>query len=83
MSHTAIRVDMECNADEFWTSLRDARPDVAKSLERNGCAVVGAEALAALTSLGAFAGEPSPLIDCGTAGDQYGDVVSGRHEVIE
>lgn len=81
--YTAIRVDMECNGDEFWCDLREAMPHVAKSLERNGCAVVSHAVLMRLDSLGAFNGDPSPLIDYGTAGDGFCDVVSGRHAVIE
>lgn len=83
MTHHAIRVDMECNADEFWSDLREAMPHVARSLERNDCAVVSQAVLERLDSIGAFTGDPSPLIDYGSAGDGWSDVCASRHEVIE
>lgn len=82
-TYSAIRVDMENNAEDFWDDLRDALPHVAKSLTRNGCAVVSHAVLMRLDSLGAFTGNPSPLIDYGTEGDGFADVAGSRHEVIE
>lgn len=81
-SYHAIRVDMENNAEDFWTDLRDAMPELAASLERNGCALVSYSIFARLDGLGAFNGEPSPLIDYGTSGEGYCDVIGGRHAVI-
>ena len=76
MADTSVRLARTSDVDDLASvQIRAWTSDFAQ--------VLPTEALAALTSLGAFAGEPSPLIDCGTAGDQYGDVVSGRHEVIE
>lgn len=82
-THTAIRVDMDNNAEEFWGDLRETMPHVAASLERNSCAVVSLDVLMRLDLLGAFNGQPSPLIDCGAEGDMFADVVGGRHEVID
>lgn len=82
-THHAIRVDHECNADKFWGNLRDAIPGLAVSLKRNGCAVVSTAILSQLADLDAFDGEPSPLIDYGTEGQGYLDVVSDRHSVYE
>jgi hypothetical protein len=78
----AIRVDMENNANDFWYDLRSAMPHVAGALERRGCVMVSPSVLKRLDSLGAFNGEPSPLIDYGTAGDGYTDVVAGCHGVL-
>lgn len=81
-TYHAVRVDHENNGDEFWADLRENLPHVAKSLEKNDCVVVSHGVLMRLDSLGAFNGTPSPLIDYGSEGDGYGDVVSGKHEVI-
>lgn len=81
--YTAVRVDQECNGDKFWTDLRDSMPHVAKSLERNGCAIVSSAVMHELHTFGAFEGDPSPLIDYGSEGPGYADVVGGKHEVIE
>ncbi len=78
----AIRVDPECNGDQFWADLRDVLPHVAKALEESGCALVSIAVLRRLDSLGAFNGEPSPLIDYGTSGSGFADVVAGRHQVL-
>jgi hypothetical protein len=83
----AIRVDDENNAERWWDALREARPDIATSLERNGCAVVSDSVLHSLESLPGWSDGPeyakTPLIDYGDAGDGYGDVVAGRHQVFE
>jgi len=82
-AYHAIRVDAENNADSFWAGLRERLPHVAKSLERNDCAIVGEEIYGQLADLGAFDGDPSPLVDCGADGDMFADVAASRHEVIE
>lgn len=82
-TYHAIRVDAENNADAFWVDLRNVLPHVAKSLERNDCAIVSHDLLMRIDSLGGFNGEPSPLIDCGTEGEMFSDVMACRHEVIE
>jgi hypothetical protein len=79
-TYHAIRVDSECNAEDFWSDLRERLPHVARSLERNDCAIVSEPVFDRLVGLGAFAGEPSPLIDYGT---EHGDVAACRHEVID
>lgn len=81
-TYHAIRVDMENNAEDFWDDLREHLPHVAKALEQDDCAIVDYSLYMCLDSLGAFNGEPSPLIDCGSEGDQWDDVTAQRHQVL-
>lgn len=85
--YTAIKVESEYNAEQWWEAVRDAAPTIAKSLERNGHAVVTESVYDALAALPGFAGgpeyAPTALIHCGSEEDQWGDVVSTKHGVFE
>lgn len=86
-TYTAIRIDFEYNAEEFWAALREAYPTFALSLERNGAAVIDARLWDTLAAMPGFDGgpeyAPEALIDCGGEGEQWADVVAGRHEVFD
>ncbi len=83
----AIRVDKENNAETFWAALRATYPVLARSLERNGAAVIESSLWRALAALPGFDDGPeygaTALIDCGSEGDQFGDVTAGAHQVFE
>lgn len=85
--YIAVRVDAENNAETWWEAVREAYPDFARSLERNGAAVIRGNLWHALAALPGFedgpAYAPTALIDCGSDGDQWCDVVSARHAVFE
>lgn len=85
--YNAIRVDDECNADDFWWNLRERYPELAASLSNNGAALVSDWLLESLTNMGAFKeyddGPLTPLIDCGTEGPMFADVVAGKHSVFD
>jgi len=87
--YIAIRVDMECPAEGWWDSLREAAPRLADSLTRNEGAVIAAPLWGELVALPGWEEESEPeqglqpLIDCGSEGDQWSDVVGSRHEVFD
>lgn len=86
-NYIAVRVDDENNADAWWGALTERYPNFARSLRRNGAAVIAAPLYAEVADLTGFSGgpdyAPDALIDCGNEGDQWGDVVAGRHEVFD
>ncbi len=83
----AVRVDAENNAETFWDALTEAFPSFARSLRKNDAAVIEESLWGSLAGLPGFsdgpAHAPDALIDCGGEGDQWADVVAGRHEVFE
>jgi hypothetical protein len=85
--HIAVRIDVENNADEFWSHLFKVYPAFADSLSLNGAAVIDARLWESLVSLPGFDGGPEyapyALIDCGGEGEQWADVVAGRHQVFD
>lgn len=87
--YVAIRVDMDCNADEWWCSLREMAPDLANYLSRNDEAVIAASLWDALSCLPGWeeASEPQnglfPLIYLGGEGDQWASVVASQHRVFD
>jgi hypothetical protein len=86
-NYIAVRVDAENNAEQWWDAVREAYPDFATSLSRNGAAVIRQELWHQLAALPGFSDGPAyakdALIDCGYEGDQWGDVVSSRHSVFD
>ncbi len=85
--YTAVRVEAENSAEEWWSALREAYPAFATSLSRNGAAVIDRDLWDALAAIPGFQGGPAyapvALIDCGGEGDQWADVVAGRHAVFD
>lgn len=86
-TYKAVRVEEEYNAEAWWEALRERYPSLARSLERNGCAVIGAGAWDALAGLPGFGGgpeyAPNALIDCGSDGQLWADVVASPHQVFK
>lgn len=86
-SYTAVRVDSEYAADEWWTALRERYPDFARSLERNGAVVIASPLWGSLAALPGFEGGPAfaraALIDCGGEGERWAEVTGGTHEVFD
>ncbi len=86
-AYIAVRVDGEYQADEWWGALRERYPAFARSLERNGAAVIVPALWDVLAALPGFAGGPeyarTALIDCGSEGPMLADVVAGRHQVFD
>jgi hypothetical protein len=86
-TYTAVRVEDEYNAEEWWDALREQFPEFARSLERNNAAVIASPLWDLLAGLPGFSGgpeyAPTALIDCGNEGDQWADVVGGKHRVFE
>jgi hypothetical protein len=86
-NYIAVRVDDESNAEAWWDALTERYPNVARSLRRNDAAVISAPLYDELAALPGFEGGPEhapcALIDCGGEGDQWADVVAGRHEVFD
>ncbi len=86
-AYTAVRVEAEYNAEEWWDALRERYPNFARSLERNDAAVIAAPLWDDLASLPGFSGghdyAPTALIDCGGEGEGWDDVVAGRHQVFD
>lgn len=83
---TAVKVDEENNADTWWSEMDEIYPHLAASLRQNGAAVISRKVWSDLEILDGWDDGPCyarlPLIDCGSEGDQWGDVVSGRHGVF-
>jgi hypothetical protein len=86
-TYTAIRVEHEYNAEQWWDALREAYPVFAASLTSDSVAVIAAPLWDALAALPGFDGgpeyAPTALIDCGSGGDHWSDVVARRHSVFE
>ena len=86
-TYIAVRVDDENNAETWWTALREQFPDFARSLARNGAAVIDAPLWDELAALPGFEDgpehAPTALIDCGSEGEQFADVVAGVHQYVE
>lgn len=86
-SHIAIRVEAEYNAPEFWAALRQEYPALAQSLTKDGVAVIRSELWDTIASLPGFDGgpeyAPAAIIDCGSEGERWADVVACRHHVFE
>lgn len=83
----AVIVDLENNAEEWWTALRAAYPQLAAALEKNDCAVITQPVWDAVAALpGFFDGSAyarTALIDCGNTGEPWTDIVGGAHQVFE
>lgn len=86
-NYIAVRVDQENSGDVWWSFLRDRYPNFARSLEKNGVAVIE-ESLwkeLAYKSPRFWDGPeyaPTPLIDCGSDGPQWEEVIVKRHQVF-
>lgn len=85
--YIAVRVDEENAACEWWDALREKYPAFARALSRDGVAVITANLWDQFAALDGFESGPNyarlPVIDCGTEGDQWADVVAQRHQVFE
>jgi hypothetical protein len=86
-SYLAVLVDLENNADGWWTALREHYPRFARVLSHDGHAVIARNLWAQLEALPGFADgpdyAPTALIDCGNEGSRWADVVAGRHSVFD
>lgn len=86
-TYIAVRVDSENNAEEWWDALRERYPRFAAALERDDAAVIAADLWPALAAAPGFATGPAhaetALIDCGSDGELWADVVGGRHQVFD
>ena len=86
-NYIAVRVDDENSADQWWAEVSGKYPDFARSLRRNNAAVIDANLWNQLAELDGFEDgpehAPTALIDCGSEGDQWTDVVAGSHATFE
>lgn len=54
-----VRVDHECNAEEFWAALRERHPELAKDLERQNTVTVPRSTWEEIQTLPGFADGPA------------------------
>ena len=83
----AIRVDEENSAEAWWAALETAYPRFCDSLRSNFVAVISADLWNDLSELDGFNDGPefarTALLDLGSDGDQFADVVARRHSVFD
>ena len=83
----AVLVDNEAAATAWWAELRQRYPIFARSLERNGGAVIEESLWDDLARLPGFEeGDDyarTALIDCGDWGMDYQNVTSGTHACFD
>ena len=83
----AVEVDQENNADLWWSECRKKFPRFAQALADHDHAVIEDSLWHALADLPGFADGPdyarTALIDCGSVGDRWANVVGSTHRVFE
>lgn len=85
--YVGVQVDMECNADKYWASLRATYPGLARSLERNGHTIIREADIDKLVELAGFDEETTdtawPLLFVALESDAGTGILASRHQVFE
>ena len=82
--YIAVQVDDEFPAEEWWAALRERFPRFAKSLERNGAAIISRHLWDELEGLPGFTAEGKgetlqALIDYGSEGEAFNSITAEKH----
>jgi hypothetical protein len=86
-NYIAVKADDENNADQWWDVVHATYPAFGRAMMADNGAVIAAHLWDTLAALPGFEDGPEhapcALIDCGSEGEQWADVVAGRHQVFE